>query len=195
MKRCMSVLAPMFNTNRMVQEYAEKLYLPALKRARVLWADNLKASVELAHQKDRLRGQWPNLRVEDITADTQQKLGVRTPLDVRVVARLGDLKPQEVRVQLYAGKLDNDGCITEPQALDLAHNKDLGDGRHEFMGRLTPSNSGRHGFAVRIVPGGMMFEGICEPGLIFWDRARRAPPGLGAAHRRRHRGVIVRNCG
>lgn len=174
MKRCMSVLAPMYNTNRMLQEYTEKLYLPALKRARVLWADNLKTSVELAHQKDRLRAQWPNLRVDEIVADTQQKLGVHNPLDVRVVARLGELKPQEVRVQLYAGKLDNDGCITEPQALDLAHNKDLGDARHEFIGRITPSNSGRHGFAVRIVPGGMMFEGICEPGLIFWDRAPAA---------------------
>ena len=30
MKNCIRVLAPMFNTNRMVKEYAEKLYLPAL---------------------------------------------------------------------------------------------------------------------------------------------------------------------
>jgi hypothetical protein len=30
--------------------------------------------------------------------------------------------------------------------------------------------SGRHGFAIRIVPGGPMFEHIAEPGLIAWDK-------------------------
>ena len=36
MKKCISTLAPAFNTNRMVQDYADQLYLPALRRARRL---------------------------------------------------------------------------------------------------------------------------------------------------------------
>ena len=34
MKNCMRKLAPVFNTNRMVQDYAEKFYIPALDARR-----------------------------------------------------------------------------------------------------------------------------------------------------------------
>ena len=37
MKNCMRKLAPVFNTNRMVQDYAEKFYVPAHLRGRSCW--------------------------------------------------------------------------------------------------------------------------------------------------------------
>ena len=57
---------------------------------------------------------------------------------------------------------------------DLTYIDDLGGGQHRFRGSLTPTTSGRYGFAVRIVPGGEMMDGIVEPGLIAWDI--EAPP-------------------
>ena len=44
MKNCMRKLAPVFNTNRMVQDYAEKFYIPALDRGETLAADGMKRS-------------------------------------------------------------------------------------------------------------------------------------------------------
>src|SRR6059058_4205899 len=41
MKACMSKLAPAFNTNRMVRDYAEKIYLPAFGRGQKLAENNL----------------------------------------------------------------------------------------------------------------------------------------------------------
>ena len=34
---------------------------------------------------------------------------------------------------------------------------------------VEPEASGRHGYAVRIVPGGPMFDGFPIPGLILWE--------------------------
>ncbi|MDQ3441413.1 MAG: alpha-glucan family phosphorylase, partial [Planctomycetota bacterium] len=54
MKTCMRRLAPVFNTNRMVRDYAEKFYVPATTRGQTLAADGLARAVALASAKDNL---------------------------------------------------------------------------------------------------------------------------------------------
>jgi starch phosphorylase len=176
MKKCISVLAPAFNTNRMVQEYTENLYLPAFHRAKRLREDGLKPSVELAHKKDRLRANWGRMRIESVDADTGRVRGVREHLPLSVTMHLADLKPEEVRVQVYVGVVDNDGRIPEGTPHDLAHEADLGGGRHRFTGEIEARSSGRYGFAVRVIPGGEMFEGVQEPGLMVWEKVPVAAP-------------------
>ncbi len=169
MKKCIATLAPEFNTNRMVRQYTEKFYLPALRRSRMLGEDNLSKSIELAHQKDRLRSAWNRISVEHVDAYTSRPLRVGDELNLTVTVSLADIGPEELRVQIYAGDLDNDGHIRNGQATDLAHHQDLGAGRHQFRGIINTDRSGRHGYAVRIIPGGPIFQDITEPGLIHWD--------------------------
>ena len=170
MKKCISVLAPAFNTNRMVQDYAEKLYLPSLRRTRQLSGEKLAGSVALAHQKYRLRDLWGQLKIEAVKAETSKALGVHGKLGIEVVAHLGTLTPAELRVQVYTGALNNDGHIAEGAPTDLTHVEDLGQGKHRFIGTLSAGSSGRYGFATRIVPGGAAFADIVEPGLIRWEK-------------------------
>src|SRR5690606_1561823 len=129
MKKSIATLAPLFNTNRMVQDYAEKLYVPAIRRARMLGADGLANSVQLAHMKDRLRADWGALRIDEVHAPTAKPLGVHDSLDISVVANLTELRPDEVRVQACVGLMDNDGKLVTTQVHELAHAADLGDGR------------------------------------------------------------------
>jgi starch phosphorylase len=175
-KRCISILAPQFNTNRMVQQYAEKLYLPSLVRARMLGDQSLGRSVALSHLKRHMRHQWSKLAIEEVQANTGSPMGVRDSLSVDVIAFLGELQPQELAVQAYYGLLDNEGRIPDGKTLDLAYDQDLGQGRHRFTGSVPTSTSGRHGFAIRIVPGGRMFERVAEPGLIYWEHEPPAAP-------------------
>ncbi|MFA9478398.1 alpha-glucan family phosphorylase [Phycisphaerales bacterium AB-hyl4] len=175
MKKCIASLAPGFNTNRMVQEYAEKLYLPALRRGRDLTADKLKKSVELAHQKVRLRGAWGKLRVDMVQAKTEQAMGVRDALPVTATVYLGELQPDEVKVQAYTGPLDTAGRIVGGKPVTLKHDKSLGKGKHRFTGEINAINSGRYGFAIRIVPGDEIFDITPEPGLIHWEGVKSKP--------------------
>ncbi len=176
MKQCIATLAPQFNTNRMVKQYTEQFYLPAHHRANLLVRDSLKNAVALSQQKQRLREAWQHIGIEDVQADTKLPLGLRDQLEITAVAHLERLNPEEVRVQAYVGLLDNDGQITDGRAYDLQHVEDLGDSRHRFRGVVDPITSGRHGFAVRLVPGGEVFEGIVEPGLIRWDQHNQTRP-------------------
>ena len=170
MKKCIATLAPRFNTNRMVQEYAEHFYLPAGRRESLLRENKLEKAVELAHKVNRLRGAWEQLRIEQVHAETAKPLSVRQPLEITATVHLGPLTSEEVDVQVYSGQLDNDGRIIDGKAQSLTHEKELGEGRHEYRGCLLTTTSGRHGFALRIIPGGPQLKDIHQPGLIYWDQ-------------------------
>lgn len=178
MKECIATLAPQFNTNRMVQDYTEKLYLPALRRSRSLKEDNLKHSIELAHQKEKLHKAWDRIRIEEVKSASGQQVGVHKSMVVTAVVQLDHITPEEVQVQAMSGPMNHEGQMINQMLTTFAHVEDLGNGRHRYEGELTPSQSGKYGFALRVVPGGRMFEGIYEPGLVRWDSAA---PGIAGA--------------
>src|SRR4029079_2362170 len=63
MKNCMRRLAPVFNTNRMVQNYTERFYINAMHRGVELAANDMAKSIDLARAKDSLRRKWGNLKI------------------------------------------------------------------------------------------------------------------------------------
>jgi starch phosphorylase len=158
----------------MVQEYTENLYLPALHKSRALASDGIAGAVRQARDIAHLRAGWSALRVEQVEADTSEPLGVRQTLHVSATIHLGALAPGDVKVQLYSGRLDNESRLVHARSIDMKHEQDLGGGRHQYAVDVQTTTSGRHGFAVRIVPGGETFDGLIVPGLIHWDT--EAPP-------------------
>ena len=67
MKTAMQNLAPVFNTKRMVAEYAERLYFPAHQRWLKLNKDSAQRGIVLANWKANVRKHWGNLRIEERT--------------------------------------------------------------------------------------------------------------------------------
>ncbi len=170
MKNSIRIFAPRFNTNRMVQDYAEQFYLPAHRRSRQLMADDLKRGIELAAYRNKVRQAWDKIKVERVDAATAEPLGVGHPLRVEAVVQLATLNPDDVRVQVYHGPADAEGTITEGEPLTMEHVADEGDGKHRFAAEVMVNTSGHHGFAVRVVPGHELLPTPFDPGLIAWDR-------------------------
>jgi starch phosphorylase len=169
-KKSMQSLVPRFNTNRMVQDYTEQYYIPAHVRAVELSKQNYEGAAELAHYAGEMRGNWNEIRVETIEADTARPLGVREPMGVTSVVYLGPIRPEHVRVQLYCGQVDAEGRIPQGNAVNMTLEEDLGEGRYRYRGQLSAGNSGQYGFAVRVIPGHKLMATPFVPGLISWDR-------------------------
>jgi starch phosphorylase len=169
MKNCMRKLAPAFNTNRMVRDYTEKFYLPAATRGEVLAADGLARAKALAHYKDRLRGLWGNLKIVGIHTSGNGHYRVGEQMQVETLVEMPDIDPSDLQVQLYAGRINATGQIEEATVQVMTHTKLIAAGRHLFTGVVDCRTSGRHGFAVRILPGSPDMATPFEPGLILWN--------------------------
>jgi starch phosphorylase len=193
-KRSISTVSPVFNTNRMVQEYVEQCYWPSAERFRKLSSDNLQNAVEYVEQcywpsAERFRmlssndlqnavklsqwrrvltKSWPQVRVESVEANENDPLRVGTDMRVKARVNLGSFSPDDVQVQLFHGVVDSLGEIPHPETVRMSHN-----GVHEgnswvYHGTIPCRSSGQHGFAVRVLPRHPSLDNPFEPGLVCW---------------------------
>jgi starch phosphorylase len=169
MKAAMRELGPVFNTNRMLYEYVERLYWPAARRYLHLTEDRAAAARALAAWKERLRRAWPRVRIAAVEAPTTD-IAVGMELPVRAIVELGELTPDDVAVQLYDGPVDAHGNITGGQAVDMAVDAALSDkqGTYMYVGAIPCRTSGLHGYSVRVLPRHPDLASPFEPGLITW---------------------------
>jgi len=168
MKRSIAELAPVFNTNRMVQQYTEQFYLPALERARKLSANGLAGSVKRAQLKEKLRYAWPSLAFAHVDSNAGQTIKPNDNITVRAKVNLAGLAPSEVRVQALIGTLDEKGQLVSPGIIDMTCT-DPGSALALYEANARAIGCGPHGLALRIVPGGELMSHVTEPGLIYWD--------------------------
>jgi len=168
MKAAMRSICPVFNTNRMVHEYAERFYLPAAKRYQRLTADGLAKARALAEYMALLDAEWRNLRIESVETESVEELPVGSELTVRARVRLGALKPEQVAVQIFEGLLDQDGDIAGAEVVPMVADKASADGGREFVGRIVCRTSGQHGFSIRVVPSHDDLSNPFHTGRILW---------------------------
>jgi glycogen phosphorylase len=170
MKAAMRDHAGVFNTNRMVREYTEACYLPSAQRSERMLAEDLQRAKALAAWKEHVRRQWGNLRIERIWTEQAegQDLQVGDQLQVQAEVYLGALKPTDVAVQLYYGRVDGEGIIVDGSTLPTLIAQSRGKGRFVFAGAIPCQTSGRHGYALRIVPAHEDLGTAFEMGLLHW---------------------------
>ena len=169
MKASIARIAPVFNTQRMVTEYAEGYYVPAAQRARDLAEENYIRARGLAAWKDRVRREWAAVRVLDLKARDAEELAVGTSLKVAARVQLGGLSPEDVLVQAYQGRVNEHMEISDPEAITLQVEPGAGDaGIYWFAGAIPCRTSGQHGFALRVLPFHPDLANPFAMGLVKW---------------------------
>lgn len=168
MKNSMRTVCPMFNTNRMLQEYTNRLYAPAARRWAHLSQDKFVAAKSLSHWKRELNNQWGGVRIEKIEANDNAELPVGAKVQVRAKVQLGNVLPDHIAVELYHGRVDAHGRLVEGSSEAMALNESLSNGSFMFQGEIPCLRSGQHGFAVRVVPKHPDLTHRYDTGLILW---------------------------
>jgi glycogen phosphorylase len=169
MKASMRTVCPMFNTNRMVQEYANRMYVPAAKRWRHFSGSRFSGAKALSQWKRELAKRWGHIRVEKVEATDSAELPVGGRVEVRAHVRLGDVKPEHVAVELYHGRIDTHGHLVEGNSEPMACEKNLENGTYVYHGQIPCHTSGQHGYAVRVVPQHPDLTHKYDTGLILWS--------------------------
>ena len=168
-KNSIRTLAPVFNTDRMVQEYTEQTYIPCNELTTRLTTPTLAKGLEYAAWRARLNEAWGGVKVEKVeTSETTLKVGA--DLNVTAQVQLGNLKPEDVLVQLYYGELTPRGEIG---GSGTAMNMQLvgangSEGSYDFKADIHYPTSGERGLSVRILPHHESLPSPFQPGIIRW---------------------------
>src|SRR5579859_1096437 len=166
MKNAIRSVAPAFSMRRMLKDYVNQLYVPALRIGAHVDAAEYKLARELAQWKGKVRREWASVALQ-VEGPREGQLAIGQPVDVTALVKLGTLRPDDVRVELVSGQ-DIDGLLEHLRVMPMERAAKTGDGMHRYTGRLETDASGRLIYGVRVVP---YHPGLANPqelGLACW---------------------------
>ena len=170
MKSSMKLAMEHFCSLRMVEEYSARYYMPAAARFDELVADNARKARDLAVQHERIRSLWNRIRIEQPRRNVGGPMRVGEAFTAGTVVHLGELRPDEVDVHLYYGRMMALDAVASSRFVPMAVAKDLGGGSYRYECTVICDAAGRYGFTARVVPRGDQWIQN-TPGLLTWADA------------------------
>ena len=167
MKCSMRDVGKEFSSHRMLREYSEGFYFPALENSRRLAAADFQPAKELAHYLDRARAAWPRVAVTDFRTDAAPIMNRGDRVTVDAAVELGGLEPSEVAVELYYGPLSSKDEIITPTRVAMEPSEH-GGAATLFHVTVTCADTGKQGYAVRVLPKHEALVSPFVPGLVRW---------------------------
>jgi starch phosphorylase len=160
-------LVPIFNSHRMVQEYVNRSYLPCSRRFNTLSNNGFSGAKDLAAWRQKIMTGWHEIAIEEVSSG--DSLDMTAGEELKVVARivLGSLTPEDITVEAYYGRLDQNGDFAERDTVRLQA-EDSADGLYTFRGQIPCQKTGRFGYTVRITPSKEKLENRFAMGLVTW---------------------------
>jgi starch phosphorylase len=162
MRESMARLTPRFSANRVVREYTEKYYLPALAAYEGRAAEKGACGAKIVEWRRTLERRWAGLRFGEVRIETA---GGKHVFEVQVF--LDEIDPEAVRLELYA---DADGEGT-PVRQEMTRGRQLvGSVNGYVYSASVPATRSATDYTPRVVP---HFPGVAVPleaGQILWQK-------------------------
>ncbi len=171
MKHSIASVMPQFNTHRMVKDYVQQLYIPAIKNGERFAQDDYLLAKEYTAWCEKIQRNWNNVRVELMDFDLSEEVVLHYNESVRVKAKLylGEIDPSDIKVQVYLYKERPDTVqIEEYEIVEMTRKKKLDEGSYIYEAAIVPSNSGNYRFTIRVLPYHKSMSNPVELGLIKW---------------------------
>lgn len=168
MKNAFLSVASFFNTHRMIKEYGEKFYLPAGRNYETLSKDDFKQTKELVKWKNRINGEFKSITIGQIRFDQSKIYKINDRIPVEVEVNTGNLKPDDIDVDIYYGKITGNHELSATGIERLTGVKALEGNKFLFSGTLLCQKSGKFGLKIRITPSHPLIINPYEMNLVLW---------------------------
>ena len=168
MKACMQTVGPMFNTNRMIEDYTRKFYVPSMELTEKMKANDYELAKKKTEWQSNLERNWN--RISIISSDDNigsKPIKIGEPLKIRARVNLAGIAPEDVFVQMYAGYLNTKNVLSDEIFKNMKMVSKEQDGTYIYELEAPTRIVGHCGYTIRIVPQYMdKVEYI--PGIIKW---------------------------
>lgn len=179
MKDAIYLNTPLFNTARMVKEYARRAYFPTSDRLQQLSANHFEPAKELAAWHTRLSDHWYDIRIEEVNIGASSELQVNQPFEVTASIDLSQLTHEDVEVELYQGTVQVDGEMHTGTAIPMAYRGKDAQGRSAYGVTLNYTSSGLQGLSLRILPKHRYLNNPLDPKLLLWAQPDEVKVNVG----------------
>ncbi|MBC7543249.1 MAG: alpha-glucan family phosphorylase, partial [Candidatus Sericytochromatia bacterium] len=157
--------AGLFSSQRMVEDYLQKIYRPTAETWLRFAADEFAIAKDRAAWRAKVERSWGQIWLE---ADSHQPTHLTVGEPLRVKARLqpGALAANELSVELIVQREDqsDEDCLKVVTMTGIG----IEDGWLIYQGEIAPEVGGTFSYAVRVMPKYEALQGRAELDLVFW---------------------------
>jgi glycogen phosphorylase len=167
MKKSMREVGKEFCSHRMLLDYSNKFYIPALENYKTLAAEEFGQSKQIAAYVHKLRENWDGLTIKEVISHNDPVLAIGDKLTVEASVELGTLSPEDVSVELYYGKVTAQKVFESPLRTEMAVAGKSGK-TTRYQIDVPCRQTGRQGYTVRVLPKHESLVHPFLPGLVKW---------------------------
>ena len=168
MKASMQMAMQQICAHGMVKKYESEFYLIAARQYRQLLANNAEEAHRQKQQRERLKKLWKHIRIDPPIRNSDGPFRVGHSFRVTAEVALGELRPDEVDIELYYGHFRTIDTLKESHTTKMSVEDDRGNGIYLYGCDVTCERSGRFGLTARATPRGddrLKFT----PGFLKWS--------------------------
>ncbi|MFZ5652752.1 MAG: alpha-glucan family phosphorylase [Bacillota bacterium] len=166
MKNSIKTVGLHFSTDRMVREYTESFYVPAIARGLYFRRDGFAAAEKIESYKDFLRDNWHHVAVCDVVNDSRSFRRAGEVFTINSTVRLGKISHHNISVEIVYGGVDGDS-INNLRTTPMTLVEQVGEGIFRYRGNLTLPQ-GVIGFTVRVRPSNPDLAHMFDLPLVAW---------------------------
>ena len=165
-KRSISSIMTRFNSERMVRDYLDQVYIPAGRQWQRYSSQGYDGARRLAAWKARVRAAWAEVALRRVD-DGLHRIAYGDSLRFELAVKLNGLEPQDVIVELLLGRPGSSGPVAKAQH-PLSFQRRLDNGECLYSLDFTPDLCGRIEYRFRIYPTHELLTHPFEMGMMVW---------------------------
>ncbi|GAB6392015.1 MAG: alpha-glucan family phosphorylase/maltodextrin phosphorylase [Treponematales bacterium] len=168
MKNCMKEIGASMSSHRMLMDYSNKFYLPALKNYHRVSGGNYEEAAALAAYLAKLRQNWENIKILRVESNAKPVMQRGSALTVTARIDLAGLTADEALVELYHGAVSNQSSeILHARRAEMKALKREGN-IWVYQVKAECTDTGMQGHTVRILPKHPALVHPYRSGFLKW---------------------------
>ena len=168
MKNSMATICVHFSSHRMIEEYMEDYYTQAGLAHQILGENRHARARELREWKQRVRYLWKDVKVLDVSLPKGDRVSLGDDLDVAATVQLGQLRQEEVVVDLVHGNASDSDKMLNRNITAMVSEASVSDGLWRFKGTIPCEETGIYAYSIRVLPFHPYLFNPLSMSLVSW---------------------------
>jgi starch phosphorylase len=165
MKETIKTIAPVFNTARMVAEYTDRFYIPAINRGKTYGDNDNYLANHASNFKKLIYDYWNQVSFVSVESSGQAKMISGEEIKITAVVNLGLIYTRSVILEMVYGEAQ-EGELRNIKIVPMTLEGEIADNIYRYTGSLALPQ-GSYGYTVRIRPDSRDFP-YTELPLVTW---------------------------
>ncbi|GAB7140426.1 hypothetical protein RsTz2092_03740 [Deferribacterales bacterium RsTz2092] len=170
MKNSMKTLTAEYSSTRMVSDYMRDYYIPAANRKYEVRASDKLLAKRIAEWKSGVVGRFSSVNIAEMLisdVESEADMHIGQEISLRVTINPGDMRPDELLVQLVVGIGNGNEFFGKPDVL-LLKQVDAIKNRIIYKGTYAINREGKHIYGIRVFPTTKGLASPLDTGLVLW---------------------------